>query len=49
MYDLVLTGGTIIDPAQGLNGRFDVAVADGKIAQIAGSIDTTQAEQSSFP
>ncbi len=34
-YDLVLSGGTVIDPATGLNGRFDVAVAGGKIAAVA--------------
>jgi dihydroorotase len=34
-YDLVLTGGTVIDPATGLNGRYDVAVAGGKISAVA--------------
>jgi dihydroorotase len=34
-YDLVLSGGTVIDPATGLNGRYDVAVAAGKIAAVA--------------
>jgi dihydroorotase len=34
-YDLVLSGGTVIDPATGVNGRFDVAVAGGKIAAVA--------------
>jgi dihydroorotase len=34
-YDLVLSGGTVIDPATGLNGRHDVAIAGGKIAAIA--------------
>jgi dihydroorotase len=34
-YDMVLSGGTVIDPATGLNGRYDVAVAGGKIAAVA--------------
>ncbi|MBI1777086.1 MAG: amidohydrolase/deacetylase family metallohydrolase [Proteobacteria bacterium] len=33
-YDIVLKGGTVIDPASGRNGRFDVAVTDGRIAAI---------------
>jgi dihydroorotase len=35
MYDLLLSGGTVIDPAQGLRGAFDVAVQDGLIVQVA--------------
>ncbi len=34
MYDLLITGGTVIDPASGLNGRADVATSDGKIAAV---------------
>jgi dihydroorotase len=34
-YDIVLSGGTVIDPATGLNGRYDIAVAGGKIAAVA--------------
>ena len=33
-YDLVLRGGRVIDPAQGLDGIFDVAVRDGRIAAV---------------
>jgi dihydroorotase len=33
-YDLVLRGGRVIDPAQGLDGILDVAVRDGKIAAV---------------
>src|SRR5205814_1043691 len=33
-YDLVLRGGRVIDPAQGLDGLLDVAVRDGRIAAI---------------
>ena len=35
MYDLLLTGGTVVDPSVGLSGRHDIAVQDGKIAHIA--------------
>jgi dihydroorotase len=34
-YDLVLRGGRVIDPAQGLDGVRDVAVSAGRIAAIA--------------
>ena len=34
-FELVLKGGRVIDPVQGIDGIQDVAVADGKIAAIA--------------
>ena len=34
-YDLVITGGRVIDPASGLDGRAQVAVKDGRIAAVA--------------
>jgi dihydroorotase len=34
-FDLVLAGGTVIDPASGLHDRSDVGIADGRIAAIA--------------
>lgn len=39
---ILISGGTVIDPANGRNGRFDVLVAAGKIAEIGapGSIRT---------
>jgi dihydroorotase len=33
-YDLVLRGGRVIDPAQGLDGVMDVAIRDGRIAAV---------------
>ena len=30
-YDVLLRGGRVIDPAQGLDGILDVAVRDGRI------------------
>ena len=43
MYDLILSGGTIIDPSEALHGPLDVAVNDGKIAEIAPNILPRQA------
>jgi len=34
-YDLVVTGGRVIDPASGLDGRAQVAVKNGRIAAVA--------------
>ncbi len=33
-YDLVIRNGTVIDPAQGLHAKKDIAVAGGRIAAI---------------
>ncbi|NKB22733.1 MAG: amidohydrolase/deacetylase family metallohydrolase [Alphaproteobacteria bacterium] len=43
-YDLVITGGRIIDPANNIDGLNDVAVTDGKIAAIAENLPTDTAE-----
>jgi dihydroorotase len=45
MYDLLLKGGTVIDPAQDLRGVLDVAVQDGKIARVAANIAKSEARQ----
>ncbi|MBL8706003.1 MAG: amidohydrolase/deacetylase family metallohydrolase [Rhodospirillales bacterium] len=42
-YDLVLKGGRVIDPAAGIDGKFDVAVKDGKIAAVEADIPRAQA------
>ena len=42
-YDLLIKGGTVIDPSQGLNGVRDIALADGKVASIAESISESEA------
>src|SRR5262249_61919688 len=33
-YDLVIRGGRVIDPAQGLDGALDVPVRDGRVAAV---------------
>jgi len=45
MYDLLLKGGTVIDPAQDLRGTLDVAVEDGKIARVAANIPKSEARR----
>jgi dihydroorotase len=42
-YDLVITGGYVIDPANGIDRVTSVAVRDGKIAAIGDDIDAGQA------
>ncbi len=42
-YDLVLQGGRVIDPAQNLDGIFDVAVRDGYIAAVDTDIPSVAA------
>lgn len=38
MYDVLIKGGQVIDPAQGLDGRMDVAVSGDKIALVSEEI-----------
>jgi dihydroorotase len=45
MYDLVLKGGRVVDPASGLDGVLDVAVENGKIALVAAGIAPTEASR----
>src|SRR5713101_2085798 len=43
MYDLLLKGGTVLDPSTKLDGKQDVAVQGGAIARIAPNIAETEA------
>ncbi|HEY7490534.1 MAG TPA: amidohydrolase/deacetylase family metallohydrolase, partial [Candidatus Tectomicrobia bacterium] len=43
MYDLLLKGGTVVDPSVGLHGIQDIAVQDGKIARMAPTIPREEA------
>ena len=43
MYDLLLQGGTVVDPSVGLEGIRDIAVQGGAIARIAPNIAATEA------
>ncbi len=47
-YDILLKGGTVLDPAQGLNARCDVAISNGIIAAIEPAIPQNIATQTVF-
>jgi len=44
-YDLLIQGGEVLDPAAGLKGRLDVAIAGGKIAAVAPSLPEKEARR----
>lgn len=43
IYDLVLRGGRVIDPANGLDGTYDIAVRNGRIAAVAKTLPPHEA------
>lgn len=45
-YDLLLTGGEVLDPGAGLRGVMDVGIAGGKIAAVAPSLPANEARKS---
>ena len=45
MYDLLIKGGTVVDPAQGVNGPADVAFQDGSVASVASGISENDAAE----
>lgn len=44
-YDLILKGGRVIDPGQGLSGLYDVGIRAGQIAAVAPQIDPQLAQE----
>lgn len=44
-YDLLIKGGHLIDPKNGIDAPMDVAVADGKIARVAKEIPVSEAKR----
>jgi dihydroorotase len=44
-YDLLLKGGTLIDPAQGVHAAKDVAFADGKVAAVGDDLPRAEAKE----
>jgi dihydroorotase len=44
-YTLLIKGGHVIDAKNGRDGVMDVAIADGKIAEVAASIDAAKARR----
>ena len=45
MYNLLIKGGRVIDPAQGVDGVLDIAISGQKIAQVAGDISASEGQQ----
>src|SRR5437764_14565562 len=44
-YDLLLRGGRVIDPAQNLDGNYDLAITGGRIAAVLPSIAPSSASE----
>ncbi len=45
MYDLLIKGGRVIDPAQNIDGVMDVAISGGKIDKVAANIPIKEARK----
>ena len=45
MYELLLKGGTVLDPSQGLDEKLDVAISDGRVARAAPYIPAAEAAE----
>ena len=43
-FDLLIRGGTVVDPAAGRHGAFDVGIVDGRIAAVEPALDGTRAQ-----
>ena len=48
-YDLVVKGGHVLDPGQGLDGVMDIGITDGKIAAIQTDIPAKEAKPRGKP
>ena len=44
-HDLILKGGTLIDPAQGIHAQKDVAFKDGKVSAVGDDLTKENATQ----
>ncbi len=45
MFDLLITGGRVVDPAQGRDGPFDIGVSGGRIAEVGPGLPGDGAER----
>ncbi|GAJ14795.1 unnamed protein product, partial [marine sediment metagenome] len=45
LYDLLIKGGEVIDPIQGIHDKRDVGIKDGKIAAVEKSIVESRARE----
>ncbi len=43
MYDLIVRGGTLIDPARQIHGRRDIGIRDGRIAAVEDDLEASDA------
>ncbi len=44
-YDLLLKNGHVIDAAQGIDGRRDVGIANGRVAAVGSALPADRAER----
>ena len=44
-FDLLLTGGTVLNPATGVNQKLDVGVADGRVTAVGSDLSVANAKQ----
>jgi hypothetical protein len=44
-YDVLLSGGRVIDPAQDIDGTLDVAIQDGRVAAVQAAIPRDSAKE----
>ena len=44
-YELIIKNGTVVDPAQGIHARKDVAFANGRVSAISDDIPTSGARE----
>src|SRR6266581_3374581 len=44
-YDMLLSGGRVIDPAQGIDGAYEVAIHDGRVAAVRANIPRERARE----
>ena len=45
MYDLLIKGGRVIDPAQGIDSRLDIAITGDKVVALAKDISAQESQQ----
>lgn len=45
MYDILVKGGEVIDPSQGIHGKCDIGISNGKIAAIETEISDSAAQK----
>ncbi|MCY3761271.1 MAG: amidohydrolase/deacetylase family metallohydrolase, partial [Gemmatimonadetes bacterium] len=45
MNDLLIKGGTLVDPAGGIHGRKDVAFAGGRVVEVADDLPAGEARE----